>query len=66
VHHGFGKPIAQRLFQDLIVPERLVVGVQEDVRMRVDQSGEQRGAGEIDRLGVGGRVHRCRGADCGD
>ena len=41
---------AQRLrFEEhLIVPARLVVGVQQDVRVRVDEPGQERHAGEID------------------
>ena len=46
-------PQRQRLLQDLIVPRRLVVGVQQDVRMGVDQARQQGRPRQIDRLRVG-------------
>ena len=66
MQHRFHHAIAQRLLQDLIVPKRLIVGVQEEVRMRVDQSRQQREAGEADGFGVAGCAHRARGANGGD
>ena len=44
----------QAFVQHLIVPRSLVVGVEQDVRVAFDQAGQQRGAGQIDDLGVGG------------
>ena len=54
----------ERLVQHLIVPQGLVVGVEEEVRMALDHSREQGRAGQIDDLGAG----RCGevGPGCGD
>ena len=39
---------------DLVVPGSFVVGVEEDVGVAFDESGEEGGAGKVDDLGVGG------------
>ncbi len=44
----------QAFVRHLIVPGRLVVGVQQDVRVAFDQPGHERGAGEVDDLRTGG------------
>src|SRR5574337_1162906 len=56
VAHRLDRAIRQRFVQYLVVPQRLVVGVQKDVRVRVDQARHQRGAGQVDGLRVGGSV----------
>ena len=52
---GAGGAQRERLVQHLIVPQGLVVGMQEQVRMALDHSGHQRSAGEVDRARAGGR-----------
>ena len=54
----------ERLMQDLIVPERLVVRVQEEVRVPLDHAGHEGGAGQLDGAGArGGREVRPRRSD---
>ena len=53
VHGGARDSERERFFQDLIVPGRLVVRMQEDVRVSLDEPGEERRARQIDSLGVG-------------
>jgi hypothetical protein len=48
---------AEQFVRDLIVPGRLVVRMQQDVRVRVDEARHERRAGQVDRLGPGGRRH---------
>ena len=45
----------ERLVKHLIVPQGLVVRVEEEVRMALDHSGHQRRAGKIDHARAGGR-----------
>ena len=45
----------ERLVQHLIVPQGLVVGVEEEVRMALDHAGHQGRAGQVDDPGAGGR-----------
>ena len=47
---GAGGAQRERLVQHLIVPQRLVVGVEEEVRMALDHAGHQGGAGQVDRF----------------
>src|SRR5664279_231218 len=56
----------ERLVEHLIVPRCLVVGMQEDVRVRIDEAGKQRGSRKIDARRVGRRVDRCGDAGCDD
>ena len=48
-----GDPERERLLQDLIIPERLVVRMQKEVRMSFDQPGKERRTRELDPLGIG-------------
>ena len=57
---GAQRAVGDRFLQHLFVPARLVVRVQEQVRMQVHEPGQQRGAGQLDHLGVRGRVHGAR------
>ena len=52
---GAGGAQRERLVQHLIVPQGLVVGVQEEVRMALDHAGHQRCAGKVDGPRAGGR-----------
>jgi hypothetical protein len=52
--HGLDHAESVRLAQHLIVPERLAVRVQEEVRVALDEPGDQRGAGQLDTRGAGG------------
>ena len=63
VRGGFQRAVVLRLLQHLVVPQRLVVGMQEHVRVEVDQARHQRRARQRDALRVGGRPHRRRIAD---
>ena len=45
-------PQRQRLLEHLVVPGRLVIGVQQHVRVGVDQPRQQRRAGQVDRAGA--------------
>ena len=49
VDHGRDRAVGERLLEDLVVPERLVVRVEEDVRVRVDEAGQERHARQVDR-----------------
>ena len=53
----------ERLVQHLIVPARLVIGVQEQMAVPLDHPGHQRVAGQVDHLraGGGGQVRADRG-----
>ena len=42
---------AERLLEDLILPGRLVVGVEQDVGVGVDQAGQEPGVAEVDHFG---------------
>ena len=42
-------PEGQRLLEDLVLPGGLVVGMEQEVRMGVDQAGQERHPGEVDR-----------------
>src|SRR5207302_1584106 len=53
----------ERFFQNLIVPGRFVVGMQKDVRVRIDQAGEERRVWQIDRAGIGRRLDLIRRPD---
>ena len=61
LHARAQRAVGDRLPEHLIVPERLVVRVQEQVRVQVHQSRQQRRPGQLDDLGPGGRVHAGRG-----
>ena len=63
VANGQDGAIGLRLLQHLIVPQRLVVGMQEQMRMQIHQTRQQRQAGKIDGLGVARRVDRAYGRD---
>ena len=54
VIHGARDAQGEAFVSHLIVPRSFVVGVEQDVGVAFDEAGEQRGAGEIDDLGVGG------------
>lgn len=59
--HGADGAIGLGLFQHLIVPIGFAIGMQEEMGMQVRQSGQQRGAGKLDRFGSvarDGRPHR--------
>ena len=56
---GAQRAVGHRLLQYLVVPGGLVVGVQEQVGMRVDQARQQRGPGELDDPCIGGGRQRC-------
>src|SRR5439155_1553579 len=43
----------QRFLEHLVIPARFVIRVQQNVRVRVDQSRQQRGPGQLDDAGVG-------------
>ena len=45
----------QRLVQHLIVPQRLVIGMEEEVRMALDHARDQGLAGQVDDPGAGRR-----------
>ena len=51
---GAGGAQRESFVRHLVVPRSLVVGMQQDVRVAFDQAGQQRGAGQVDDLGVGG------------
>jgi hypothetical protein len=51
----------ERFVEDLVVPRRLVVRVQQDVRVGVDQPREDRRAGKVDDARVSGRSDLRRG-----
>ena len=52
----------ERLVRDLEFPRRFVVGMQQDVRMALDEAGRQRQAREIDHSRIGsGNVRRRAG-----
>jgi len=54
--------IFRRLLQHLIVPQRLVIGVQQQMGVQVHQARDQGLAGQIDHLDTGGRGHSRGGA----
>ena len=56
----------ERLVQHLIVPRRLVVRMQQQVRVPLDEPGQQRRAGQVDRRRAGGCADVGRRADGGD
>src|SRR6185312_4515524 len=62
----FDGAIRQRLLQHLIIPQRLVIRMQEDVRVRVDQPRQQRGAGQVDGLRIRRQLDRIARPDRGD
>jgi hypothetical protein len=45
---GAHDPLRFGFFQDLVVPGSLVVGMQEDVRVTLDEAGQQRQPGQVD------------------
>ena len=53
----------ESFFRDLIVPAGFAVGMQKDVRMRVDQSGHEGHARQVNNSCVRGRFHFTRWAD---
>ena len=57
VRHRAGDAEAERLLQHLIVPQRLVVGVQEEMRVPLDEARDERRSRERDPLGAGRRRH---------
>ena len=61
VHHGPHRAQSVRLPQHLIVPRRFVVGMQQQMAVRVDQAGKQRRAWQLDDLDV----TSCRTAQLG-
>jgi hypothetical protein len=63
---GAERPVGGRLLQHLIVPQRLVVGVQQQVRVQLDQAGDQGLAGQGDDLCVGRRGDLGLGPDRAD
>ena len=66
VHRRTRHAQAQWLLQHLIVPRRLVVRMQQHVRMQVDHAGHQRHARQVDDHRVRWRLHARRHADGGD
>src|SRR5262245_20953135 len=48
--HGAGGSQRESLVHHLIVPGSFVVGVQQNVRMALDESGHERGSGEVDHV----------------
>ncbi len=65
-HHAADRPQLERLFQDLVVPGGLVIGVEEEMRVHLDQPGDQGQSREIDPPRSGRRLDRAGGADRGD
>ena len=59
-------PQGQRLQEHLVFPGGLVVGVQQQVRMRIDQARQERATGQIDRPGPLGDLDRGLRADPAD
>ena len=55
-----GGPEAQRFAQDLVAPARLVVRMEQDVRMSLDEPRQERRPGQVDHLRAGGRGARRR------
>ena len=62
VGHGSRHALAERLLQDLIVPQRLVVRVQEEMGVTLDEPGNERRARQLDALGVGRHGSAGRGS----
>src|SRR5262249_20202980 len=54
------------LAEYLVVPDRLVVGMQEQVRVGLDHPRDQRRSGQIDHLGVARRVDLRARTNCFD
>jgi hypothetical protein len=63
---GLQRAICERLGEHLIVPQRLVVRMQEQVRVQIDQAGSERGAGQGDALGIRRRLDAVGRTDRGD
>ena len=60
-HHRARGAQRQRLVEDLIVPRRFVVGVQQQVRVALDESGHESQPAQLDHAGAGRTGDRCRG-----
>ncbi len=58
VDYGSRGAERQRLVQDLVVPELLIVGVKEQMRVALDQPGHERCAGKVDDAGAARRGNR--------
>ena len=65
-HHGADRPQLERLLEHLVVPGGLVVGVEEEMRVHLDQAGDQGQPREVDLPRSGRRLEGAGGADRGD
>ena len=64
--HGAGGAQSKSLMRHLIVPRCLVVRMQQDVRMALDQTGQERRAGQIDNVRARGDNIRGRTGNVAD
>ena len=61
---GAANPLRERLLEHLIVPFRLVVGVEEQMGVSVDEAGQKRHAGQVDDLRSLRRINLVHGPGC--